>query len=239
MTSVQPAHVAVLNGSPHRQGNTVTLMTWVVAGCLEAGATVEWLHVLDYDIQYCRGCFTCLRTGCCPLKDDFQFLRQRLLDADGIIVGSPVYEGHTTALLQTFVDRLTLLNLYTDTFCGKRSVGVATSGVAPTGQVARSLAGLFGQSSGTIGAKTASVAHGYRPLATFHPPRLPARACRLGRRLVDDIRSPAKSLVPSPWSLWISVLRRFVVQPLVLNNPEQFAGVIRIWREQGTPMRTA
>lgn len=231
-------HVVALNGSPHRQGNTSTLMQWVLEGCVEAGADCRWIHVVDYDIGYCRGCFTCLRTGSCPLPDQFQLIRDRLLAADGIVIGSPVYEGHATALLQTFIDRLTLLNLYTNTFEGKRTVGVATSGVAPTRGVAKSLAGLFGRPSGTIGATTATIAHGYRPLAATHDRRLPARARRLGRRLVSDIRSPAGRPMLSPFHIWIAILRRLVVQPLVLNNPDQFAGVIRIWREQGRLART-
>jgi multimeric flavodoxin WrbA len=47
MTTVK---ILALNGGPHRAGNTVTLMRWVVDGCLAAGASVEWMHVIDHDI---------------------------------------------------------------------------------------------------------------------------------------------------------------------------------------------
>lgn len=66
-----PVRVVALNGSPHPQGNTVALMEWVVEGCLEAGATVEWLHAAGLDIRYCRGCMSCLRDGECPIGDGF------------------------------------------------------------------------------------------------------------------------------------------------------------------------
>jgi len=221
-------HIIGLNGSPHRAGNTATLMGWVLEGCAEAGASVEWIHVADYDIQYCRGCFTCLREGECPIGDDFAGVRDRLLAADGIVVGSPVYEGHATAQLKTLMDRLTLLVLYTDTFARQRSVGVATSGLAPTRSTAR-VADLFGHCSGTIGAKVASLAEGYRPLTVADFPRLPRRARALGRRLVRDIWHFRAFSLKRAWIGFLrGLLRRFVVE----RHPDQFAGVIRIWRER-------
>ena len=224
-------HIVALNGSPHRKGNTATLMQWVLDGCAEAGASVEWLHVTDCRIEYCQGCFTCLRTGTCPIADDVPAIRERLLNADGIVVGSPTYEGEPTAQLKTLLDRLTLLNLYTRTFEGAWSVGVATSGVAPTSGVAKHLADFFGQRAGIIGAKTTTVARGYGSLSADHDPRLPERARKLGRLLAARIAHPPRRL-PSPMLVWISILRRFVVRPLVEGNPEQFAGVLAIWEER-------
>ena len=73
-------HIVALNGSPHRKGNTATLMQWVLDGCAEAGAGVEWLHVADCHIEYCQGCFTCLRTGACPIVDDVPLALIKLRD---------------------------------------------------------------------------------------------------------------------------------------------------------------
>jgi NAD(P)H-dependent FMN reductase len=233
MSDHRPIHVVGLNGSPHHQGNTVTLMGWVLEGCLEAGAKTEWIHVVDYDIRYCRGCFTCLRTGECPIRDDFLALRSRLLAADGVVVGSPVYADAPPAVFKTFLDRLTLLNLYTNSFERQFSVGVATSGIAPTMGVANSLASMFGRSSGAIGAKTSSVARGYQPLATVHDPNLPGKARALGRRLVTDIRGPRRWRLPQREYLIYSLLTRTFIYPMVVGNPEQFAGVLRIWAEKG------
>jgi multimeric flavodoxin WrbA len=232
MTQTKPIRIVALNGSPHRDGNTVLLMRWVLQGCAEAGAEVEWIHLVDYDIHYCQGCFTCLQTGDCPIHDDFRALRDRLVAADGIVVGSPVYEGQPTTQLKTFMDRTTLLSLYPRTFERQRTVGVATSGVAPTGSVARGIAGSFGRPYGNIGAKTASVARGYRPLAQVAHPRLPARARALGRGLVADILEPQRSDFPLLTALWFRILWRFVIHPLVTRHPDQFGGVIRIWEDK-------
>ena len=233
MAQATSTQIVALNGSPHRNGNTVTLMGWVMEGCRAAGATMDWIHIVDHQIDYCQGCFTCLRTGACPIQDDVAAVRNRLLAADGIIVGSPVYEGQPTAQLKTFLDRITLLNLYTHTFEHKWSVGVATSGVAPTRGLAKELAMLFGQRSGVIGAKTTSIDRGYQRLADVHSPRLPKRARAVGRKLVQDVLSGSRWRLPRPQDLWIAALRRWVVRPLVTGHPEQFAGVLDIWQAKG------
>jgi multimeric flavodoxin WrbA len=234
MTEENRVSIIALNGSPHRAGNTATLMSWVVEGCEAAGASVSWLHVVDQEIQYCEGCFGCLRTGACVLQgDDFHDVLERLRTADGMIVGSPVYEGQATAQLRTLMDRMTLLNLYTDLFEKSSTVGVATSGVAPTRGVAKELAVFFGHKVGVIGAKTASISAGYQPLAAVHSRRLPERARKLGWRLAQSIQRRGTSPPQSLKRLWISVLRRLFIKPLVLGNREQFAGVIQIWQEKG------
>ena len=121
-----------------------------------------------------------------------------------------------------------MLNFYTRTFERQRSAGVATSGVAPTGGVAKELADFFGQRSGIIGAKTASVSRGYQPLAEVHHPRLPERARALGRGLIRDIEQADRPRLPSPIHLWIGALRRLVIRPLMTGHPDQFAGVLAV-----------
>ncbi len=189
-------------------------MQRVLEGCAEAGAEIEWIHVADHDIRYCRGCFTCLREGFCPIEDDVPAIRDRLLAADGIVVGSPVYEDQPTAQLKTLMERLALLCLYTDTFARQRSVRAAV---------------MFGRCSGTIGAKTASLTKGYQPLSKAPSPRLPRRARALGRRLVQDIQHPKAFDLQRAWFDFLrALLKRFVV----MRHPDQFAGVLRIWREK-------
>jgi multimeric flavodoxin WrbA len=229
-----PIRIIGLNGSPHKNGNTATLMKWVLEGCAEAGAEVEWIHVAERDIGYCQGCHTCMREGFCPIQDDVPAIRDKLLAADGIVVGSPVYEGQTTAQLKTLQDRLTLFILYTDLFSRQRTVGVATSGIAPTKGTAKKAA-EFSRCSGIIGAQTASFTKGYRPLAEAHSPRLPRRARALGRKLVRDIRN-AKAFDLK--RAWIGFLRFLLNTFLVSRYPDQFAGAIRMQREKRWPRET-
>lgn len=69
----------------------------VVEGCLEAGARVDWVHLADHEIRYCRGRFACLHAGACAIPDDLGTVRHALVSAEGLIVGSPVCGGQPTA----------------------------------------------------------------------------------------------------------------------------------------------
>jgi len=223
---VKNIKVIGLNGSPNRNGNTATLIKWVLDGCHEAGAEVEMLNVSDYDIKYCLGCNSCLREGACIITDDYQAVYNKIIEADGIVVGSPVYADAPTAILKTLMDRMTLLNLYAATFQKKFSIGVATSGLAPTKGVAKGIAEMFGQRCGAIGATTATLENGPQPLEQNHRPDLPARANKLGKRFVNRIS--ANKPVFSLKSLWINILRKYLLSKMVTRFPKFFGGAINI-----------
>jgi len=226
-----PIRIIALNGSPKKNGNTATAMTWVLNGCKEAGARVEWIHIKDYNIQYCQGCHTCISSTECPIEDDFLKIRDRLIDCDGIVVGSPVYSGDPTAILKTLMDRLTLLLLYVDLFDKQLSVGVTTSGIAPPNKLAKKIGSHFGHLVGIIGIKTASLKNGYRALKDipYHKKRKKAR--KLGRELVFKIQSNTKPR--GLFYIWINFLRKHLLSRVLKNNPDQFGRVIPIWQEKG------
>ncbi len=71
----------------------------------------EYVHLKDADIKICTGCHTCFFKGeqRCPLKDDVQTIKEKMLNADGVIIVSPVYSQQVTALLKNFFDRLSYL----------------------------------------------------------------------------------------------------------------------------------
>lgn len=223
--------VLAINGSPHTSGNTATLMRWVAEGAEAAGATVDWVHLSDASLAYCRGCNECLRTGTCVLSDDLQSILRRLRRSGGLIVGSPVYAGQMTAQLKTLADRLTNLSLYGGILAEHWIVGVATSGIAPARPLARRLASFFGPASSALGARTVSLRHGQRALSERTHPRLVSSARRAGRRLVRDIEGGRR--VPPLKSVWISFLRRRVLPRLVHRDPESFAAILAMWEENG------
>ena len=184
------------------------------------------LHICDYNIKYCAGCNCCLKEGFCIIDDDFNAVFTRLMKADGIIVGSPVYANAPTAQLKTLMDRMTLLNLYAATFHDKLTIGVATSGIAPTKGVAKKIAEMFGQRCGIIGSTTVSFKNGPLPLDQAHKPSLPLRANKMGMQLIHKI-SRAKRY-PTFMGLWIHILRKYLLSKLVTRNPETFAAAIRM-----------
>jgi multimeric flavodoxin WrbA len=94
-------------------GNTEVFVKEALMGAEAAGADVEFIRVLDLEIKPCTGCSACfmpLLTGNgkpgCPIKDDFAFLDEKIMDSDGLIVGSPIYEKGPQGLLKVLNDRM-------------------------------------------------------------------------------------------------------------------------------------
>jgi multimeric flavodoxin WrbA len=91
--------------SPRKQGNTVKLLNVALEGAKQEGAEVELYSVAGKDIKPCDGCRACNKTGQCHIKDDMQEIYEKLLAADGIIFGTPVYFYSMTAQAKTVIDR--------------------------------------------------------------------------------------------------------------------------------------
>ena len=94
-----------ISGSPHRHGNTETLLDKFLEGAHEAGAAVEKVVLRDLLYSPCRGCNACHKTGDCIIQDDAIGLYEKILAADCIAVASPIYTMGITAELKGFIDR--------------------------------------------------------------------------------------------------------------------------------------
>jgi multimeric flavodoxin WrbA len=101
----QPRIVAIY-GSPRRRGNTATLLKKAVEGARESGADVEEIVLRDLKISPCLEIYGCLQAGECAIKDDFQVVRDKILQAQGLILASPVFfysvSAHTKILMDRF-----------------------------------------------------------------------------------------------------------------------------------------
>jgi multimeric flavodoxin WrbA/putative sterol carrier protein len=101
----QPSIVAI-NGSPHAGiGNTSMMIEMLRPALTAEGFQLDVICLTDYEIDYCKGCGWCMEKGKCWIPDDHADIVKRLLAADGIILGSPVYFLHVTAQMKTFLDR--------------------------------------------------------------------------------------------------------------------------------------
>ena len=94
-----------ISGSPHRHGNTETLLDSFLDGAKDAGATVEKVVLKDLDYQSCRGCNLCHKTGKCVVQDDAIALFDRILAADCVAIASPIYTMGITAEVKSLIDR--------------------------------------------------------------------------------------------------------------------------------------
>lgn len=113
-------------GSPRAGGNTEFMVTRTLSKIEELGIDTELISLHDKNIGYCVGCDSCKSSGKCVIEDDMQYLTKKVHDADGIVMGSPVYFGDMTGLAKSFIDRLRpLRNIHSFKFkvCGALSCG--------------------------------------------------------------------------------------------------------------------
>lgn len=94
-----------ISGSPHRHGNTETLLDKFLEGAQAAGATVDKVVLKALEFSPCRGCNACHKSGECIVKDDAIILYEKILASDCIAIASPIYTMGITAELKGFIDR--------------------------------------------------------------------------------------------------------------------------------------
>ena len=84
--------ILAINGS-HRVGqNTDYLINEALSAAAELGAETEVIELSEKNVEYCTGCNRCLFKPECSIKDDdMEEIKQKMLEADGIIVASPDY----------------------------------------------------------------------------------------------------------------------------------------------------
>lgn len=98
--------VVLLNGSPNAKGCTYTALNEVARGLNENGIQAEIINIGNTGISGCNGCFSCRNTGRCIQEDIVNQTAEKIIEADGMIIGSPVYFSSPNATLIAYLDRL-------------------------------------------------------------------------------------------------------------------------------------
>ena len=94
-------NIVYVSGSPRRRSNTDHLLKCILG---DTGGT--FIKLSDYAIEPCRSCWTCRKTGSCVVNDDMStVLVPKILEADAIVVGTPVFFNNVSAQLKAFIDR--------------------------------------------------------------------------------------------------------------------------------------
>ena len=98
--------IVAVNGSPHAGfGNTSQMLAMLREPLAAQGFELEEIFLSSLQIDYCVGCAICLEKGACWIRDDHKGLTRKLLEADAVILASPVYFRQVTAQFKTFLDR--------------------------------------------------------------------------------------------------------------------------------------
>jgi multimeric flavodoxin WrbA len=94
-----------ISGSPHRHGNTETLLDAFLAGAKEAGGETDKVILKSIEYSPCQGCNACHKDGVCIIGDDLIPLFERILTVDALALASPIYTMGITAEMKGFLDR--------------------------------------------------------------------------------------------------------------------------------------
>jgi multimeric flavodoxin WrbA len=124
--------VLMINGSPHRDGNTATALKEMEKVFQEEGIETELMHIGNQDIRGCIGCMSCVKTGKCTFSDIVNETAARFEACDGLVVGSPVYYAAANATLVAFLTRL----FYSTHFDKSMKVGASVVAARRSGTTA-------------------------------------------------------------------------------------------------------
>ena len=97
-------NILIISGSP-RKGNTDYVCNIFKREVERVGREVRIIKISDYNIKPCISCRNCIETGECMIKDDMEKIFPLLINADAIVIVSPVYFNNVTAQLKAFMDR--------------------------------------------------------------------------------------------------------------------------------------
>ncbi len=114
--------VLLINGSPHANGCTAVALQEMISVFREEGIDTELIHVGNKAVRGCIACGSCERLGKCVFNDDLvNETARKFEEADGLVVGSPVYYGSPNGTVLSFLDRL----FYSTSFSKHLKVGAA------------------------------------------------------------------------------------------------------------------
>jgi len=120
--------VLMINGSPRANGNTAAALKEMEKTFLEEGVEVEIVHVGHLPIRGCVACGQCRKLGKCVIDDLVNQVAPKFSEADGLVIGSPVYYASANATLMAFLQRLFYSTSFPKTMKVGASVCVARRG---------------------------------------------------------------------------------------------------------------
>ena len=102
--------ILVITGSPRKNGNSNTLADSFIKGAEDAGHTVVRFDAAFKNVHPCVACNKCGISGQCVFKDDFEFVKENIIDADAVVFASPMYYFGISAQIKAVIDRFYAIN---------------------------------------------------------------------------------------------------------------------------------
>lgn len=120
--------IVLLSTSPRSKGNTAYVINEMANTIREFNVEADVFSFAGKDIRSCRGCNGCKETGKCVIDDGLNEMVELLKQADGLIVGAPVYFGTARGDCMNFLQRLGKLNFVNNRFLTNKVGGPVAVG---------------------------------------------------------------------------------------------------------------
>ena len=154
----------IISSSPNTDGLTAACVTAAEAGCAQVGMATRHLNLCTLSLARCRQCENgwgrCRREHNCIIEDDLRMIQDAIVEAEGVVVISPVYYGELSESAKTALDRIRRCEAtYADqsALAGKPVIAVAAAGGSGGGvstclaQIERYVQHMRGQTADLIG----------------------------------------------------------------------------------------
>ncbi|MFV0289511.1 MAG: flavodoxin family protein [Mangrovibacterium sp.] len=128
--------VIAINGSPHRNGNTHFALATIGEEISAAGIDFEILHIGGETISSCSGCGKCfrLKNNTCGMHSDIvNATIPKILEADGVVIASPVHYSGMSGAMKCYLDRVWYVSTANNNSLFRHKVGAAAVAVRRSG----------------------------------------------------------------------------------------------------------
>ena len=134
--------VLIISTSLRNNANSEILAHETEKGAIDAGYEVEFISLKNKEIQFCKGCLSCQKTGKCVINDDANAITEKMRNADIIVWATPIYYYEMSGQMKTLIDRAN--SLYSTGYKFKDVYAITTSADATPGVVNTVLNGIKG-----------------------------------------------------------------------------------------------
>ncbi|MDA8335557.1 MAG: flavodoxin family protein [Peptococcaceae bacterium] len=212
--------ISAICGSPRREKSRTAQLTRELIAAAEGA---EFIDVTRLDIGPCLACDRCHHLGYCVQKDDFNQVFEKMLEADGIVLASPVYIYQVSAQLKMFLDRFAN-PLHCLRLLGKYGAAVATAG----GSGHEETVDYLEQFLQRLGVQCVG-----KLALTMEDGPVDQESAKAARELGEKLVAAIKEQKEFPGQLQTIETRRAYFRDLMIKRRDRWPWEYRYWREKG------
>lgn len=215
--------IIIINGSPRKNGDTARILHTIEQQLISnKNVSVEFVDISDLKMTPCSGCCSCYKTGHCYMNDDAEELSNRIVLADGLIIGSPTYVSNVPGQLKQFIDRGHFV--IEQLLHGKYAISIAIGENYGSNNTSKILTKLLKYSGAKLSGKII-----YNLPFSDNPNsnrKLEKQLRLLSNRIFNDIKTQKKYFVQS---MLHKIIFSVGIKSFVKSKGQSYNGVVNRW----------